>query len=465
MYDGGGTIVAVSSAGLSGRVVVRLSGGRAFDICRDVLDSPCDKTAGITHRFVKPAEGICLEAAIYTFVGPASYTGQDTVEIHIQTNRAVVQALLERLLAAGARMAGPGEFTARAYLNGKIDLSQAEAVNEIISSSNDYQLQAAQKLLQGGLSSFSQVLGRQLLECLSLLEAGLDFSQEDIEFISAEQASAKLQEVLDKLHRMQDGAISFETVMELPSVAIAGAPNAGKSSLLNALLGSSRSIVSHQRHTTRDVLTAEIELEHQRCVLFDCAGLVADPAGVLERLAQSAALQALAGANLVIFCVDLTKDDISEDRAVRQLLAQQGCSENIIALGTKADLSAGPLLQSSLTRLAEKFGTDFTPVSSADVSSLQQVRKMLDEKLLCRDRLAGHADQSGPWAALTARHRQAVAQAIDNLAQAIAELGRQNDEIAAMFIRSAYQAIGSIESRGVEEQLLDTIFGKFCIGK
>ena len=211
-----------------------------------------------------------IDAQLYLFPAPHSYTGDDVAELHIQTNSAVVETLMGSFFSRGFRMAGPGEFTARAYLAGKIDLAQAEAVNEIVVSSNTFQLAAAEKLLSGRLAEATAKIQSELMDCLSLIEAGLDFSGEDIEFVTRDQAEKRIFGIKTELESLLAGSIRSEAIIDLPAVGIAGAPNAGKSSLLNKLLGEERSIVSHKRKTTRDVLTGLLSLAHCRCVLFDC---------------------------------------------------------------------------------------------------------------------------------------------------------------------------------------------------
>ncbi|MHC4338430.1 MAG: GTPase, partial [Planctomycetota bacterium] len=242
-----------------------------------------------------------MDAMLYLFVAPHSYTGETLAEIHVHTNPSVTEALMGNLLGKGLRMAGPGEFTARAYLNGRIDLAQAEAVNEIIVSSNRYQLDAAEKLLSGRLAETTLQIRSEVLDCLGLLEAGLDFSQEDIEFITGKEVVERLVKIRQQLEQLLAGSISYEAVIDLPAVGIAGAPNAGKSSLLNKLLGKERSIVTDVSKTTRDVLTGLLTLRHCRCVLFDCAGLMESPSNILDELAQQAAIEALQNSSVVIF--------------------------------------------------------------------------------------------------------------------------------------------------------------------
>ena len=339
MYELNDTIVAVSSPTSDKRVIVRLTGPETIETCKQIFNSPI--TNHRLHRFrwinldksVKSLiiGGICgvdaelkVDAQLYLFLSPHSYTGDDLAEIHIPTNPAVTEVLIGNLLGKGLRMAGPGEFTARAYLNGKIDLAQAEAVNEIIVSSNTFQLAAAEKLLSGKLSETTAKVRSAMMDCLSLIEAGLDFSGEDIELESGVEVIERLLGVKKQLGQLLSGSIRYESLIDLPAVGIAGAPNAGKSSLLNKLLGKERSIVSHKRKTTRDVLTAICTLAHCRCVLFDCAGLTPSlvarcsshgsratgdgPRDVLDELAQQAAIEALRNSAVVVFCVDISKN-------------------------------------------------------------------------------------------------------------------------------------------------------------
>ena len=339
MYDLTDTIVAVSSTGGGLRSIVRITGPQTPAACEKIFEPAADLKSAISnlksqgrHRTllsgcVRIDEELRIDARLYLFVAPHSYTGETLAELHIHAGRPVVEALVQHLLAEGLRTAGPGEFTARAYLNGKIDLAQAEAVNEIIGSSNRFQLDAAEKLLGGRLTQNVNEIRTALLDCMSLLEAGLDFSEEDIEFISAAQAVERLGGIRRRLEDLLAGSIRYESLIDLPAIAIAGAPNAGKSSLLNVLLGQERSLVSDERKTTRDVLSGllrleiadcRLEIEGARtdlqspisnpqspidCVLFDCAGLLAAPESILDKLAQRAALEALHGSAAVIFCV------------------------------------------------------------------------------------------------------------------------------------------------------------------
>jgi len=372
-------------------------------------------------------------------------------------------------LSKKVRMAGPGEFTARSYLNGRIDLSQAEAVNEIITCSNKFQLSAAQRLLAGRLARQAGEIRDSIVDCLSLIEAGLDFSGKDIEFITCEHAVDRLTKIKEELEKLLAGSISCETLITMPAVGIAGAPNAGKSSLLNKLLGKKRSIVSAVRKTTRDVLTGLYEMDRCRCVLFDCAGLVEKPKNILDELAQSAAVEALQNSSLVVFCVDVSKDSWQEDITIRELISP----EVLIATATKSDLLSEDELAERIKKLNELFGSEFLTTSIKTNIGLSRLRDTIDTKIIeiysglrsSRTDKPLRAAVSENVVALTARHKQAVTDAIECIGEAAKEVKAGNDEIAAMLLRTAIDVLSDIEHQHIDEQVLENIFSHFCIGK
>ena len=497
MYELSDTIVAISSPSSGPRVLVRISGPATVEICRQIFSPPIvDGQSGLINGSITIDDELKIDAKLYLFLAPRSYTGDDVAEIHIYANRAITEMLLKDLLSRGLRMAGPGEFTARAYLNGKIDLAQAEAVNEVVVSSNAFQLAAAEKLLSGKLSETTTQVLSAMMDCLSLIEAGLDFSGEDIEFISRQKAVERLKAIKEQLEQLLSGSHRYESVVDLPAVGIAGAPNAGKSSLLNKLLGQERSIVSDERKTTRDVLTGLLTLVHCRCVLFDCAGLtrcsIPDTSAfakasdfafatpdksadkrysILDELAQGAAIEALQNASVVLFCVDTSKEDWSEDVSIRQLIEPKV----LIPVATKCDLLSEELVTDRRASLNKLFGAQFLAISVKTNIGLAKLRQTIDETIIelafgSGAKGGGRRFSEGGQEAigLTSRHRQAVSEAIGNIGETINEVKAGNDEVAAMEIRAAYQAICDIgqpaEAR-VDDQILEIIFSRFCIGK
>ena len=459
MYELHDTIVAVSSPTSDQRVIIRISGPKTLNICRQIFSLNSGTSPTLLSGLLNIDDELKIDAQLYLFQAPHSYTGEDVAEIHAYTNSAVTEAIVSNLLDKGVRIADPGEFTARAYLNGKLDLVQAEAVNEIIVGSNEYQLAAAEKLLDGRLGEMTSKLRADLMELLSLIEAGLDFSGEDIEFITRDEAIKRLVVIKDQLEQLLSGSIRYESVIDLPAVGIAGAPNAGKSSLLNKLLGKERSIVSHRHKTTRDVLTGVCTLPHCRCVLFDCAGLLIEVEDILDELAQQAAIEALRNSNVVIFCVDISKTEWSEDTAIQKLIEPK----ILVPVATKCDLVSEQFLPERLAALNKSFSTDFLPTSVKTGAGIKLLQRTIDGKLTEK---TGVPQTGG--VALTARHRKAVSEAIDQIDESIDELNAGNDEVVVMLLRAAYQAVSDIERPGaanIDEQILGKIFSRFCIGK
>jgi tRNA modification GTPase len=450
------TIVALSSAVGGVRSIVRLSGPDALPACRKVFTptSPLADRSVIQRGVVRIEDGLTVDAFVYLFFTPHSYTGEDLAELHVGASCVLVEALIRRLLANGLRAAGPGEFTARAYLNGKLDLAQAEAVNEIIASSNRFQLNAAERLLSGRLTRSTEAIRSALLDCLSLIEAGLDFSEEPIEFISADQAIERLQTIATELEELLAGSIRYEAMLELPSIGIAGAPNAGKSSLLNALLGQDRSIVSDQPKTTRDVLSGLLTTDRFQCVLFDCAGLLATCEDLLDQLAQRAAIEALRHCQTTLFCVDAAKEDWSEDATIFTRIE----SEHVIFVATKSDLLPAGRLDAVLKNLDTQFDASFLPVSAPTGVGLDRLRERLFSS--CLSSPARHDD-----VAMTTRHRQSVSEALTNVRQAVDRVQQGDEEVAASLIRTAHETLADIDRQPLDEQVLDRIFSHFCIGK
>lgn len=459
VYNSNDTIAAISSPSNDHRVIVRLAGPQTLNILNRICASPVADKAGVTTCRISD---INLDAIVYLFRSPRSYTGDDLAEIHLWANQAITKALMERLLKLGARPASAGEFTARAYLNNKIDLAQAEAVNEVITASNTFQLAAAENLLAGRLGRLSKLIRESILDLLSRLEADLDFSAEDISTANKADIIAKLNDARSRLNDLLAGSIRSESTLELPAVGIAGTPNAGKSTLLNKLLGRQRSIVSHQRKTTRDVLTGEFELPGCRCVLFDCAGLITKPENILDELAQQAAIEAIRNAMVVVFCVDITKPEWAEDIAIRRLINPS----NLTAITTKIDLLSEKVTAERLSKLKSLFGCDFLPVSAHSNTGIDNLKAQIAERIITAASGQGKSASADKYGiALTTRHRQALNNAIHDIVQTEKEIKAGSEELAAMMLRTAYNQLSNIEQHNIDEQILDRIFSRFCIGK
>jgi tRNA modification GTPase len=475
MYNPKDTIVAVSSPTNDHNVIFRITGPETISVLKKIYKPNIPENPGIIKGKISITKDINIDAVIYLFRQPHSYTGDDLAEIHFWSNQAVTEALMQRLLSLGVRSAQAGEFTARAYFNNKIDLTQAEAVNEVITSSNTFQLAAAENLLAGRFGQTLGKIGSEILDSLSKIEAGLDFSTEDIESINQADTITSLKKNVNQLRELLNDSIGCESTLDLPAVGIAGSPNAGKSTLLNKLLGRKRSIVSSTHKTTRDILTGQLSIHNCRCVLFDCAGLlvpsevegITKSENILDELARQTAVEALRNATVVIFCIDIAKPDWSEDLAVWDMFSCHCESRfhrdeaiSLIPLATKCDLLTEESLAVKLTQLNSILDLDFLPISSHSGFNIDNLKSQIADHVIAVT--SGHNKEG---IALTTRHRQAVTAAIADLDKAIDELKSAHDEVAAMMLRSACDRLNQIDRHNIDEEVLDRIFSRFCIGK
>jgi tRNA modification GTPase len=467
MYRLDDTIVAIASPrvmdGQLGRTLIRISGKEAFSVFRRVgsahaaqLPSPLNR--GIYPLRIQLPRNIEVDGLAYAFPSPASYTGQDLLELHLTAAPSAVEAVYQQVILSGIRQAQPGEFTQRAYLNGKLDLTQAEAVMHIVSASNAGQIAAAERLLSGGLAAKITQLQNEILELLSLVEAGLDFAEEAIEFVTPTQATSRIANLRERIEQLLDGAVRCEELMGLPSVGLAGLPNAGKSSLMNTLTAQQRSIVSDVQGTTRDVLTETLDLDCGQCVLFDCAGLKLHTTDAMEQLAHQAAASALSAASIILFCIDLSLNNLEQAAAIFRLFPKT----HTLGIATKSDLYPAEQIEHKLKQLNDIFGIEFVPVSTKTSAGLGILQNKLTQMLLSAQSGQNETDVG---VAINLRHRQKLQSALKHLSQAADEIYNDHPEIAAMSLRQTRQELGGLEHEAVDERILDVIFSKFCIGK
>jgi tRNA modification GTPase len=435
------TIVALSSAaGPGARAVIRLSGATALPCAASVFlgDPPPWSPGCYSGQLTLPGLSSPLPADLYVWKAPRSYTGQDLVEVHTLSVPPLVDLLIAQLLAAGARAARPGEFTLRAFLAGKLDLTRAEAVNATIAAGSRDELQQALSQLAGGVSRPLQELRDDLLDLLAEVEAGLDFAEEDIRFVEADELLHRLGKALARVTLLQRQFDQRAVAGRAFRVVLTGRPNAGKSSLFNALAGSAAALVSPEPGTTRDYLVRTITLEGVAVELVDTAGMRAG-GDEIEIRAQALGREQTDRADLLLLCLETSVEITDAERA---LLRQR--EPPALAVETKCDLQP-PL-----------FGGLATSVVTG--AGLAELRAMLAERARAHSRPA----LAPSWS----RCRHHVAACLGHLRQAHQIVVHEDPpELLALELRGALEELGEMAGAVYTDDLLDRIFSRFCIGK
>ena len=447
-------IAAVATPpGQGGIGVIRLSGSGAADVARSI----CNQTLAPRHAtyctFSNGDEVIDEGIAIY-FAQSASFTGEEVVELQGHGGPVVLQRLLDLVCHHGARLARPGEFSERAFLNGKLDLAQAEAIADLISSSSVAAARAAVRSLQGAFSSEVHGVAEHLAKLRVLVEACIDFPDEDVEFLQTGQVVARLQEGIERLQQLRRDSVQGQLLNEGASVALLGAPNAGKSSLLNVLSGEEAAIVTDIPGTTRDLLKVDLLLDGLPLRLVDTAGL-RESADQIEQMGVARAKAQAQQADLLLIVVDATAIKGSGlDVYVSDLLSS--VDVDLGQLSTLVVLNKIDLLSEPQNAFASQFKV--VPVSALQGTGLSDLRAAV------KDSLGFNQSESGFIA--RARHVAALELALSHMAEAkkLIELGEAT-EIAAEEMRFAHNALGEIVGTVTPDDLLGRIFSEFCIGK
>jgi tRNA modification GTPase len=443
------TIAAVATPpGQGGIGVVRISGPEAKRVLAGVWAGQTGVYEFESHKlYYGPVkkDGALIDRVLVSWMkAPRSYTGEDVVEISGHGGPVVMKRILEACCDGGARLAYPGEFTKRAFLNRRMDLVQAEAVADVISASNDEGMKSAQEQLEGRLSRRITQLNGRLTELRALVEASIDFPEEDVEFIENAGIKDRLRSIIDDASRLsltfEDGRLLRDGVR----VVIAGRPNAGKSSLFNSLIGSSRAIVHHQPGTTRDVVEQSIGLGGLTFHLRDTAGL--GKAGCeVEGMGISRAREELEQADMVIYVIDATVDMTKQDEEALSKLGPRR-----IVVYNKADL---------LDVAARE--DDKLLVSATDGDGLDDLREEMLRAMRTKE-----TTETGGVIVTNLRHKLALDDAVKAVNDALVAVEKGEPvECAAHHLRSAQEGLGNITGETFDEAILDEIFSKFCIGK
>ena len=450
------TIIALATPqGVGAIAVIRISGKDAIRVCNEVFfGKNLEEQASHTIHLgtIRDGEKIIDEVLVSLFKGPRSFTKENVVEISTHGSSYIVNQVLKLFVRKGVRLAKPGEFTQRAFLNGQFDLAQAEAVADLIHSDSESSHQAALNQMRGGFSSEIQELRNQLIHFASMIELELDFSEEDVEFVSRDG----LRQLVERILRLVEELIlSFDlgNVIKngVPTV-IAGKPNAGKSTLLNALLNEEKAIVSDIAGTTRDFIEDELSLGGVIFRFIDTAGL-RETTDTIEAIGVSRTQEKMRTASLILYLFDLSDTDLVEVH--RDLNKLENLGVPYLKVGNKLDTAKGHIVKD----LQEKY-PDMLFISAGNKENLELLKARILE-LVNLDKF-----RTGNTIVTNVRHYDSLTKTRESLLEVLGGLDQLvTNDFLAMDIRRALHYLGEITGEVTTDDLLANIFSKFCIGK
>ena len=454
------TIAAISTAmSASGIGIVRISGENAMDVISRIYRSKGGKkkikevpSHTIHYGYIYNGEELIDEVLVMIMRAPRTFTGEDTVEIDCHGGVYAMKRVLETVLKNGAEIAGPGEFTKRAFLNGRLDLSQAEAVMDVIQAKNDYALKSSMEQLRGSVQKAIRDIREKLIYHIAYIESALD----DPEHISLDGYPQELLEVVDKeqqeVKRLLKSSSDGKIIQEGIQTVILGKPNAGKSSLLNLLLGENRAIVTDIAGTTRDILEEYITLHGITLKITDTAG-IRETEDIVEKIGVDKAKKMAQKADLILYVVDSSMPLDENDEEIMSMLG----GKKAIILYNKTDLT--PVIP--LEELREKTGHPVIPISAKEETGITELEDKVKEMFF-----GGELSFNDEVYITNARHKAALEEAdksLDLVRNSI-EMGMPED-FFSIDLMNAYENLGKILGESVGEDLVNEIFSKFCMGK
>jgi tRNA modification GTPase len=453
------TIAAISTAyGEGGIGIVRISGEETEQILgRIFVPASHEKTEDrrLTYgSIIDPRSGEIIDEVLAVFMrAPHTYTKEDVAEIDCHGSVVSLRRILQLATDLGARIAEPGEFTKRAFLNGRIDLSQAEAVMDMISAKTDRTYDVAVGQLSGKLSGEIRKIRAALMDTLVQITVNIDYPDEDIEPVLYEKLKNETDAAAAMTDRLLSTADAGKIIREGLRTVIIGRPNVGKSSLMNALLREARAIVTEIPGTTRDTIEETISIKGIPVKLTDTAG-IRDTGNVIEQKGIEKSKQSFNDADLIIFMIDASEGFTDEDREIAAHIGGRSC----IVLANKKDLGCRVSQQEIISLVP---GADVMPVSVRDAAEIEEIEEHIAELVY-----GGEVKQEDSLIVTDARHRQLLKAASSSLADA-AEMTAQGEalEIIEVDISSAYASLGEIIGEAVSDDIINEVFSRFCLGK
>ncbi|MFC3196602.1 tRNA uridine-5-carboxymethylaminomethyl(34) synthesis GTPase MnmE [Parapedobacter deserti] len=448
------TIVALATATGSGAIaVIRLSGSEAIPIVNRVFkgkDLAMQASHTVHFGTIRDGDDMLDEVLVSLFIAPHSYTKEDVVEISTHNSKYIIERIIQLLIKQGGRAARPGEFTLRAFLNGRMDLSQAEAVADLIASTSAASHQVAMQQMRGGFSNELKSLREQLIQFASLVELELDFSEEDVEFANRDQLEALIVDIHAVIRKLIGSFEQGNVLKNGVPVVIAGKPNVGKSTLLNTLLNEERAIVSDIAGTTRDTIEDEINVGGVTFRFIDTAG-IRDTQDLVEAKGVERTREKMRQARLIIYLADPQQDNLDEITDQISEIAQLGVP--FVVVVNKTDL-----LHAEHRELLSKLDPLF--ISAKNNTGVEELKEALLRKVNLH-----HLD-AGDVVVTNIRHVEALRKTENSLERVLEGIdGAVTSDFLAMDIRQALHHLGEITGSVSTDDLLENIFSKFCIGK
>ena len=461
------TIAAISTGMTnSGIGIVRISGEEAFSIADRVYRGKdrisCVKSHTIHYGHITDGEETVDEVLVMAMRSPHTFTGEDTVEINCHGGTFVVKRVLEAVLKNGARPAEPGEFTKRAFLNGKIDLSQAEAVIDVINSENEYALENSISQLKGSLKNKISDIRNKIIYHTAFIESALD-DPEHIEMSGyADVLLEAAKEIISELEKMISTADNGRVIREGINTVILGKPNAGKSSLLNVLAGHERAIVTDIEGTTRDIIEEQIRLGDLSLNVIDTAG-IRQTEDVIEKIGVDRAKEYAGRADLIIYVVDSSRELDENDEKILPLIK----NKNAVILLNKSDLNTvvtKEMIKEKISDLTGGADKNEIPVISISAKEEKGIEKL--EKKLKNMFLNGIISFNDQICISNVRQKNALTDALESMRKVVESINAgMPEDFYSIDLMDAYEALGSITGESVGEDLINEIFSKFCMGK
>ncbi len=450
MYSFNETIAAIATApGEAAIGVVRLSGKEAIAIADKIFSGKIlSEQASHTIHFgkIKDGEEVVDEVVVSIYKGPKSYTGEDIIEISCHGSQYVLERVLNLCLNNGAHVAKAGEFTQRAFLNNKMDLTQAEAVGDLIASQSSAAHKAAIHNLRGGFSDELKELREQLIQFSALLELELDFSEEDVEFADRTRFYELIEEITDTTQRLISSFRLGNAIKKGVSVAIVGKPNAGKSTLLNALLNEERAIVSDIAGTTRDSIEEVLNINGILFRLIDTAGIRDHTSDIVETMGVQRSRDIMKRSDIIVYLFDVKTESAEELQQQKDVFEQEGAKYLLVA--NKTDIGE------------QRYEDEVLYISAKNKENIQELRQSLYDNVI-----EGKVSTEGTIVT-NARHHSSLQEVMKSLQDIKAGLDNNiSGDLIALDVRRCLHYLGEITGQVTTEDKLDYIFSKFCIGK